>query len=82
MSFQMIEVSHDLHVEGRSDDEEVGAFSGLVIAIGADHASSVQVAPTTLFLVSDPSKPAPLWVRKNEVERQRLGGGVADAVAS
>jgi hypothetical protein len=81
MSFQMIDISHDLHVEGTSDDEEVGAFSGLVIAIAGDHASSVQVAPTTLFLVSDPSKPTPVWVRKGEVERQRIGGGVAGAVA-
>lgn len=75
----MIEMNQGLQVEGRSDNEEVGDFSGMVIAIAADHASSVQVAPTTLFLVSDASKPAPIWVRKGEVDRQQLLSGGAGA---
>jgi hypothetical protein len=90
MPFHLVSITQKLEVEGTSDSEAVGRFSGTVIAIGlrdSDPIASVGAEAetasggkpegllgwgTTVFLVSDPDKPSPVWVSKNEIESQRL----------
>ena len=90
MAFHLVSIAQKLQVEGTSESEAVGRFSGTVIAIGlrdSDPIASVgaeaQTASgdkpegllgwgTTHFLVSDPDKPSPVWVAKNEIDSQRL----------
>jgi hypothetical protein len=79
--FQVVPLTKTLLVEGRSRSE---AFRGLVLALGwwsgppaATAAPSGprrgvgQQAPELHYLVSDQSKPAPIWVESRHVTSQR-----------
>jgi DNA invertase Pin-like site-specific DNA recombinase/peptidoglycan hydrolase-like protein with peptidoglycan-binding domain len=61
-------IDRDLYLEGTSDRPDVGAFRGFALATavpadGGDDAGRVR------YLVDDPRKPAPVWVRGADVRR-------------
>jgi DNA invertase Pin-like site-specific DNA recombinase/peptidoglycan hydrolase-like protein with peptidoglycan-binding domain len=65
-------LSHELYLEGHSADEGVADFRGHAIA------TSVTGEPgegpdTTWYLVDDKRKPAPVWVRDDDVRRSPSG---------
>jgi DNA invertase Pin-like site-specific DNA recombinase/peptidoglycan hydrolase-like protein with peptidoglycan-binding domain len=71
-------INHDLFVEGRSDDEQIGEFRGRAVA------TTVTTRPgggpgdqETRFLVDDARKSAPVWVRQENIRRSptRLSTG-------
>lgn len=69
---QLVGVSADLVVEGEGDD--VGAFSGRVLAIAVDAGAGSPPGPsTTWLLVIDERRPEPVWVSQGAVRAQRLG---------
>lgn len=87
--FHLIPVFHDLQVEGKSTSSSVGEFSGRVVAIavrGLDPVAAPEphedgpAQPegllgwgTTHMLVSDPDRPAPIWVAKEDLTGHRIG---------
>lgn len=91
MAFQLISVEAPLTVEGQSEAEDVGEFSGRVIAIGMQDTDPISAATpeseatdsteglsgwgTTYFLVADDSKPAPVWVEKQDISKHGFDGG-------
>lgn len=90
MLFQLIPSPEDMYVEGQSSAPGAGRFRGRVLAIGVHGSDPVAAAGTqeaagsdegmlgwgtTYFLVSDASKPAPVWVVKDEIESHRVGHG-------
>jgi DNA invertase Pin-like site-specific DNA recombinase len=67
-------LSHELYLEGRSDDESVGDFRGHAIAARlADQAGEDPRQGQTWYLVDDKRKPAPVWVRDDDVRRSPSG---------
>jgi DNA invertase Pin-like site-specific DNA recombinase/peptidoglycan hydrolase-like protein with peptidoglycan-binding domain len=71
-------LTHDLYVEGRSNDARIADFRGNAFATTL--ASGPADDPTrsrTWFLVDDPRKPAPVWVNGDEIRRSpsRLSAG-------
>jgi hypothetical protein len=75
--FNVVPVTRMLLVEGRSQRE---AFRGIVLAIGwredEDRASRrrsqiVDTMPEMHYLVSDESKPAPIWVEAEQLSSQQ-----------
>jgi DNA invertase Pin-like site-specific DNA recombinase len=67
-------LSYELYLEGRSDDESVGDFRGNAIAARlADQAGEVPRLGQTWYLVDDKRKPAPVWVRDDDVRRSPSG---------
>ena len=84
--FQLTPISCRLRVEGRVASDDVGEFSGMVLAVAmqdtdpvaastvedAGHAEGISGWGSTFFLVADPSKPAPVWVAKSDVERHEV----------
>ena len=90
MAFELIPVPDELWVEGESDGDEVGGFSGKVVAIAlrdTDPLSASQPEDastgrtegllgwgTTYFLVCDSERAAPVWVAKESVTSHRIGG--------
>jgi DNA invertase Pin-like site-specific DNA recombinase len=67
-------LSHELYLEGRSDDESVGDFRGHAIAARlADQAGEDPRPGQTWYLVDDKRKPAPVWVRDDDVRRSPSG---------
>jgi DNA invertase Pin-like site-specific DNA recombinase len=65
-------LSHELYLEGHAADEGVADFRGHAIA------TSVTGEPgegpdTTWYLVDDKRKPAPVWVRDDDVRRSPSG---------
>jgi DNA invertase Pin-like site-specific DNA recombinase/peptidoglycan hydrolase-like protein with peptidoglycan-binding domain len=74
----MAPLTHDLYVEGHSDDARIAGFSGNAFATTL--ASGPGDQPTraqTWYLVDDPRKPAPVWVNGDEIRRSpsRLSAG-------
>jgi hypothetical protein len=79
--FHLIPLFEPLFVEGVADNGGVGDFRGQVLAIGVQATDPVAASSegrslereglfgwgTTCFLVADERKPAPVWVKKNEV---------------
>jgi DNA invertase Pin-like site-specific DNA recombinase len=67
-------LAHDLYLEGRSADERVADFRGHAFAAtvagepGADPGQG-----QTWYLVDDVRKPAPVWVREDDVQRSPSG---------
>ena len=66
----VVPLSRDLYLEGHSDHEDVGDFRGYALA------TTVTSLPgedpdrgSTWFLVDDEGKPAPVWIRDDEVRR-------------
>jgi DNA invertase Pin-like site-specific DNA recombinase/peptidoglycan hydrolase-like protein with peptidoglycan-binding domain len=67
-------LSQDLYLEGHSSNDEVADFRGRAIA--ASMASEPGEGPEngkTWYLVDDPRKPAPVWVRNEDVRRSPSG---------
>jgi hypothetical protein len=87
MAFSFVAMAQSVRVKGTGHAETVGDFDGEVLAIGVRDsdplaASSPAEEPaepeglegygTTYFLVADLSKPAPVWVAKDEVTELHL----------
>jgi DNA invertase Pin-like site-specific DNA recombinase/peptidoglycan hydrolase-like protein with peptidoglycan-binding domain len=67
-------LTHELYMEGSSDDERVGDFRGNAIAVRlATERGEVQSETETWYLVDDKRKPAPVWVRDIDVRRSPSG---------
>jgi DNA invertase Pin-like site-specific DNA recombinase len=67
-------LTHELYLEGSSDDERVGDFRGNAIAVRlATEPGDVQSETETWYLVDDKRKPAPVWVRDVDVRRSPSG---------
>jgi peptidoglycan hydrolase-like protein with peptidoglycan-binding domain len=67
---ELVPIEAGLYLEGRSDDPGVGAFRGFGLA-AAVPARRGGAERTSRYLVDDPRKAAPVWVRAKEVERSR-----------
>ena len=91
MAFELIPISHELWVEGQSDGDEIGEFSGQVIAIALRDTDPLSASVpedaasgateglhgwgTTYFLVCDPDRDQPVWVEKESINSQKVGAG-------
>jgi DNA invertase Pin-like site-specific DNA recombinase len=67
-------LSQELYLEGHSTDHDVADFRGRAIAIGVT--TEPGAGPNkgkTWYLVDDPRKPAPVWVRDVDVRRSPSG---------
>jgi peptidoglycan hydrolase-like protein with peptidoglycan-binding domain len=62
----LVGVPRDLYLEGRSSDERVGAFRGFALATALPAGRPGDGAEER-YLVDDPRKPAPVWVRRSEI---------------
>jgi len=72
---ELVEIRDELYLQGRSEDERIGEFRGLAVAMKRD-ADTSEGAAEMRYLVEDPGKPAPVWVRERDVHRptSRLAG--------
>ena len=77
----IVPLAHELYLEGRSADEGIGRFRGRALA------TTVVARPgndpsqgRTWYLLDDPRKPAPVWVRQDDVQRLPSGLQPGDAV--
>jgi DNA invertase Pin-like site-specific DNA recombinase len=61
-------VSHELYLEGHSDQEGVADFRGQAIATSVT-GDPGEAPEKTWYLVDDARKPAPVWVSDDEVQR-------------
>jgi DNA invertase Pin-like site-specific DNA recombinase/peptidoglycan hydrolase-like protein with peptidoglycan-binding domain len=71
-------LTHELYLEGRSADERVADFRGQAIATAVAQEPGGNPGPgETWYLVDDVRKPAPVWVRDDDVQRSpsRLQAG-------
>jgi hypothetical protein len=69
---QLVGISAELVVDGEDDD--VGAFTGRVVAIAVDSSAGSPPGPsTTWLLVVDDRRAEPVWVSQAAVTSQRLG---------
>jgi DNA invertase Pin-like site-specific DNA recombinase len=74
-------LAHELYLEGHSPDERVADFRGQAVATaiagepGADPSDA-----QTWYLVDDARKPAPVWVRQDDVRRSPSRIASGDAV--
>jgi DNA invertase Pin-like site-specific DNA recombinase len=60
-------IAQDLYLEGCSRDPEIGEFGGQAVA------AAVVEKATTMYLVDDMTKEAPVWVRAADVQRLPSG---------
>jgi DNA invertase Pin-like site-specific DNA recombinase len=69
-------IDRDLYLEGRSDRPEVGAFRGFALATAVSP-GAMEDPREARYLVDDPRKPAPVWIRGGEIRRSpsQLGAG-------
>jgi DNA invertase Pin-like site-specific DNA recombinase len=66
----VVPISRDLYLEGHSDHEGVGDFRGHALATTVtSHPGDDPDQGSTWYLVDDEGKPAPVWVRDDEVRR-------------
>ena len=65
-------LSHELYLEGHSADEGVADFRGHAIATSVTGEPG-EAPDTTWYLVDDKRKPAPVWVRDDDVRRSPSG---------
>jgi DNA invertase Pin-like site-specific DNA recombinase/peptidoglycan hydrolase-like protein with peptidoglycan-binding domain len=72
----LVALDRGLFLEGHSDQPAIGAFRGVALAMGVPHHASEDPAQTR-YLIEDPLKPAPIWVRGGEIRRSpsRLADG-------
>lgn len=70
----IVPVAHELFLEGHSAEESIGRFRGRAVA------TTVATAPgddpthgRSWYLVDDVRKPAPVWVRREDVRRMPSG---------
>jgi DNA invertase Pin-like site-specific DNA recombinase len=71
-------LAHELYVEGRSGHDDVAGFRGQALATTvAGEPGDDPSRGQTWYLVDDARKPAPVWVREDEVRRlpSRLAAG-------
>ena len=67
-------LAHDLYLEGRSTDEAVADFRGQAFAATvAGQPGDDPSQGQTWYLVDDVRKPAPVWVREDDVRRSPSG---------
>jgi DNA invertase Pin-like site-specific DNA recombinase len=64
----LVAIERDLYVEGHSQRPEVGAFRGFALATAVP-AGANDDPGRARYLVDDPRKPAPVWVRGAEIRR-------------
>jgi peptidoglycan hydrolase-like protein with peptidoglycan-binding domain len=64
----IVPIGRDLYLEGESDDPGVGAFAGYALATAVPAGHGGTPSEGARFLVHDPRKPAPVWVRQTEVK--------------
>ncbi len=70
----IVPVAHELYLEGASAEESIGRFRGRAVATTV--AAGPGNDPTqgrTWYLVDDVRKPAPVWVRQDDVRRMPSG---------
>jgi DNA invertase Pin-like site-specific DNA recombinase/peptidoglycan hydrolase-like protein with peptidoglycan-binding domain len=69
-------IDRDLYLEGRSDRPEVGAFRGFAVATAVPP-GAMDDPREARYLVDDPRKSAPVWIRGGEISRSpsQLGAG-------
>jgi hypothetical protein len=65
---QVTALDHELFVQGRSADRKIGEFSGFAHAVAFADRQNGRGPKQTMYLVSDPAKPAPIWIRVEEIE--------------
>jgi DNA invertase Pin-like site-specific DNA recombinase/peptidoglycan hydrolase-like protein with peptidoglycan-binding domain len=72
----LVALERGLFLEGHSDQPAIGAFRGVALAMGVPPHASEDPAQTR-YLIEDPLKPAPIWVRGSEIRRSpsRLADG-------
>jgi peptidoglycan hydrolase-like protein with peptidoglycan-binding domain len=72
----LVPIDRDLYLEGESNDEQIGAFRGYALATAVPTGKQV-VQEEMRYLVDDPHKPAPVWVRSTDIKRSpgRLATG-------
>jgi hypothetical protein len=89
MAFELIPITEELWVEGRSEGDEIGDYRGKVIAIALRDTDPLSASKpeeaataategllgwgTTYFLVCDPDRDQPVWVVKGSVTGQQIG---------
>jgi DNA invertase Pin-like site-specific DNA recombinase len=66
----MAPIERPLVVEGISTDRHIGAFRGTALATGL-RSPSADDFRDPFFLVDDPRKATPVWVRGSEIQRSR-----------
>lgn len=72
----LVALERGLFLEGHSDQPAVGAFRGMALAMGVPPHATEDSAQTR-YLIEDPLKAAPVWVRGSEIRRSpsRLAHG-------
>jgi DNA invertase Pin-like site-specific DNA recombinase/peptidoglycan hydrolase-like protein with peptidoglycan-binding domain len=70
----VVAIDQELYVEGLSGDQRVGEFRGHALAAAL---TGPPTEESTDYLVDDPRKPAPVWVRGTDIRRSpsRLATG-------
>jgi hypothetical protein len=58
---------HALEVSGSTGPTDDDGFSGVAIALGWWPVGPASIPPDPLYLVSDPTRSAPLWVSSAEL---------------
>jgi peptidoglycan hydrolase-like protein with peptidoglycan-binding domain len=69
----LVPIRRDLCVEGYVFDADVGAFRGFAIAAELTRTGGPEDHVVVRYLVDDPQKPAPIWVRAEDVSRPVSG---------
>jgi DNA invertase Pin-like site-specific DNA recombinase/peptidoglycan hydrolase-like protein with peptidoglycan-binding domain len=64
----LVGVPRDLYLEGHSTDGRVGTFRGYALATQVPSSGGGGTTEER-YLVDDPRKPAPVWVRRSEIRR-------------
>jgi DNA invertase Pin-like site-specific DNA recombinase len=64
----IVPIQREVFLEGRSADDRIGSFRGYGIATALP-ANGDDPNEEALFLVDDPRKAAPVWVRQAEIQR-------------
>lgn len=75
----VVPINRDVVLEGRSPDGDIGAFRGRLLGTALAPAKGRDIEDP-LFLVDDPDKPAPVWVRGSDVQRSRSGLAAGESV--
>jgi DNA invertase Pin-like site-specific DNA recombinase len=66
---KVIPMYHDMLVEGRSGDANIGEFGGQALAVSLGEERDGEGAPETRYLVADPDRTEPFWVGSSDISR-------------
>ena len=69
----IVPVAHELYLEGASAEESIGRFRGRAVATTVAGPGNDPTQGRTWYLVDDVRKPAPVWVRQDDVRRMPSG---------